>query len=71
MKIRKRKTSASYGQIYFRVEKEEQVLVETEIQEVLELFKQKLKEDELLPKRNELVLEALRIGLKTLAKKYR
>jgi hypothetical protein len=71
MKIRKRKTSASYGQIYFRVEKDQQAVVETEIQEVLKLFKHNLKSDELLPKRNELVLEALRIGLKALAKKYR
>lgn len=69
MKKLKKKPS-DYGQFYFRVDKEVQSEVEAEIQAVLELAKLGHKEDELLPKRNDLILEALKIGLKKLSKKY-
>jgi hypothetical protein len=69
--LRKKKTSADYGQFYFRVIKEEQAQIESEIQSVLDALKAKAGNHDLLPKRNELILRALRRGLKAIERELK
>lgn len=59
-----KKTSKDYGQFYFRIDESEKEDLETELLEVLDYLQKKTNPNELKPKRNDLILRALRRGLK-------
>lgn len=69
--IKKKKQPSDYGQFYFRIPKDEQELIEDEIQELLAVLKARTSENDLVPKRNELILRALRRGLKIISKEIK
>lgn len=58
------KTSADYPQFYCRMNKEDMEQIEAMIVSILNRRKRKLKKNQRQPKRNEIIAEALKRGLK-------
>ena len=63
------KKPSDYGQFYFRINEEEKIELENRITSILEIQIQNKKEDELLPKRNKLIIDAINSGLTLIEKK--
>ena len=64
--MKRKRLPSDYGQFYFRVPLAEQPKIEAEIESVLEILRKRQGPADLLPKRNELILRALRRGLKAI-----
>ena len=72
MKRPQKKTPSDYPQFAFRMKTfEEKVALEKEIEQVQDLFNNALKEEEKSYKKNEIILEALRLGLTMMRRKAR
>ena len=60
---KKLKTPADYGQLYCRIDKLEREEIEVRIEKLLQIAIKNRKEDELLPRRNDIFIKALKRGL--------
>lgn len=69
--IKKKKTSADYGQFYFRITEENKIEIEDKIQSILILLEVVRDNDELQPKRNDLILRALKRGLNVIERELK
>ena len=69
MKPKKLKTPADYPQFYCRMTKVDQTQIETMISSIQDKVGKRLKKDERIPKRNEIIAEALKLGLEAIFEK--
>ena len=65
----KKKQPSDYPQFYCRMKQEDKDEIEAIIDRIVTHKKKKVAENEILPKRNDYIVKALKIGLKDLAKK--
>lgn len=66
--MKRLKKPSDYGQFFFRISKEEKDELEARIQTILDIQQSLVSEDELLPKRNHLILKAIHLGLSKIEK---
>lgn len=67
----RKKTSKDYDQFYFRITEDRKRDINIQIEEILEILKDKRSPEKKLPKRNALILKALTIGLDAIEKKLK
>ncbi|MEQ1722281.1 MAG: hypothetical protein ABL930_03840 [Pseudobdellovibrio sp.] len=67
MKSKKLKTPSDYPQFYCRMSKNDMDDIESSIVSILNKRKRKVKKGELQPKRNEIIVEAIKFGLEKLS----
>ena len=67
----KKKIPSDYPQFTFRISQEDKERLSKLVEEVKTIVNSRLEEDEVKVKKNELLVEALLLGLKTLQKKYK
>ena len=65
----KLKTPKDYGSLSFRCTEEEKSTLNTDIEAVTKLYNARLEDDERVWRKNDVIMEALRIGLAAMKKK--
>lgn len=70
MRPKKKKDKLDYPIMAFRVSEESKLELMAEVDRLLALYNENIKEDEYMFRKNDIIVEAMRVGLKQLGKKF-